>query len=480
MKKITECFEKKAYPEKVMQFGEGNFIRAFVDWMIDDMNKAGSFNGSVVVVQPRKKDRVKVLNEQEGLFTLFLNGIKNGEVVSEHSIISSISRGINTYENYDGFLNVAENQDLRFITSNTTEAGIVYEENDRLEDRPQSSFPGKLTAFLHHRYQYFSGDTTKGLIFMPCELIDENGVKLKEIILALAKGWNLEEGFIEWIEKANTFCNTLVDRIVPGYPRDKIEEITKKLGYEDKLVVEGEHFHLWVIEGPGWIKDEFPAHKAGLNVLFVDDLTPYRTSKVRILNGAHTAMVPVAYLYGKETVKDAVEDPVVGRFIKEAISDEIIPTLEQSREELQNFAEAVMDRFKNPFMKHYLMSISLNAMSKFKTRVLPSIFRYQEINQKLPRRLVFSLAALIAFYKGERAGEQIDVKDDAEILALYKGLWSAYDGTRQSLELIVKEVLGYEKIWEMNLNNIHGLHEQVTDDLEIILDKGMVEALRKG
>lgn len=478
MKKINECFKKKIYTEKILQFGEGNFIRSFVDWIVDEMNEANYFNGSVVVILPRNNDKVKVLNEQNGLFTLYLNGIKSGEAISEHSIISSISRGINTYTDYDEFLKVAENPELRFITSNTTEAGIVYEENDRLEDRPQSSFPGKLTAFLYHRYQAFNGDKEKGFVFLPCELIDKNGEKLKEIIIKLSRVWNLEEGFIEWINEANTFCNTLVDRIVPGYPKDKIEDITKELGYEDKLLVEGEQFHLWVIEGPQWVKEEFPADKAELNVLFVDDLTPYRTRKVRILNGAHTAMVPVSYLYGKDTVKEAVEDEVLGKFIQDAIYDEIIPTLELSKKELHDFAKAVLDRFKNPFIKHYLMSISLNSMSKFKTRVLPSILQYQRINNTLPKRLVFSFAALIAFYKGDRDGEKIDLKDDEDILALYNNLWSNYDGTRQGLKDIVEEVLGYVKTWEMDLNKVEGLSQQVIDYLEVILEKGMKEAVQ--
>lgn len=478
MNKIDECYKKKLYTEKMMQFGEGNFMRAFVDWIIDEMNKTDNFDGSVVVIQPRNSDRIKVLNEQNGLFTLYLNGIKNGEAISEHSVINSISRGINTYSDYDEFLKVAENPELRFITSNTTEAGIVYEEKDRLEDRPQNSFPGKLTAFLYHRYQIFNGNLERGFIFLPCELIDKNGEKLKEIILKLAKLWNLEEGFIEWINEANTFCNTLVDRIVPGYPKDKIEEITKELGYEDKLLVEGEQFHLWVIEGPQWVKEEFPADKAGLNVLFVDDLTPYRTRKVRILNGAHTSMVPVSYLYGKDTVREAVEDTFLGKFIQDTIYDEIIPTLELSKKELQDFTKAVLDRFKNPFIKHYLMSISLNSISKFKTRVLPSILQYQKINNRLPNRLVFSLAALIAFYRGEREGEGIDLKDDEYTLTLFQNLWASYDKTRKSLERIVEEILGYEKSWDMDLNKIDGLSQQVTDYLEVILEKGMKEAVR--
>lgn len=478
MRKINECFEKKNYTEKVLQFGEGNFIRAFVDWIIDEMNNAGYFNGSAVVIQPRKNEKIRILNEQNGLFTLYLNGIKNKEVISKPSIISSISRGINTYSDYDEFLKAAENPELRFITSNTTEAGIVYEEKDSLEDRPQSSFPGKLTAFLYHRYLVFGGNMDRGCIFLPCELIDNNGKKLKEIILKLAVLWNLDEGFIKWINEANTFCNTLVDRIVPGYPIDKKEEITKELGYEDKLMVEGEQFHLWVIEGPQWVKGEFPADKAGLNVLFVDDLTPYRERKVRILNGAHTSMVPVSYLYGKDTVKEAVEDDVLGKFIRDTIYDEIIPTLKLSNDELTDFADAVLDRFNNPFIKHYLMSISLNSMSKFKTRVLPSILEYQKINNRLPLRLLFSLASLIVFYKGERDGVRIDLNDDEDILTLFESLWSEYDGTIQELNSMIKKVLGYDKIWGMDLNIIDGLHKQVADYMEVILQKGMKEAVQ--
>lgn len=473
------CKNYKKYPEKILQFGEGNFIRSFVDWMVDDMNCKGLFNGSAVVIQPRKRDRVTVLNNQDGLFTLYLNGIKDGEAKSTHKIINAISRGINTYTDYDEFLKVAENPELRIITSNTTEAGIAFDEDDELTDRPQTSFPGKLTAFLYHRYKSFDGDNNKGFIILPCELIDKNGQKLKEIILKYAEKWHLDKGFIDWINNANTFCNTLVDRIVPGYPKDKIDKITEELGYEDALVAEGEVFHLWVIEGPKWIKDEFPVDKAGLNVLVVDDMTPYRTRKVRILNGAHTSMVPVGYLYGLETVKEAVEDEVMGKFVKKAIFEDIIPTLDLSEKELTDFANDVLDRFKNPYIKHRLISISLNSMSKYKTRVLPSVLKYKEIKGALPNRLVFSLAALIRFYKGEINGEHIDLSDNEDILQLYKGLWENYDGTKEYLEKIVEEVLAYEKNWDMDLNNVDGLKEMVLEYLVDIEKKGITEAVKE-
>ncbi|WP_383150855.1 tagaturonate reductase, partial [Streptomyces sp. NPDC056697] len=334
------------------------------------------FNGSVVIVQPLGQGLVEKLNDQTGLYTLYLQGVKNGKAVKEHTVISAVNRGLNLYTQYEEFTKLAENPELRFIFSNTTEAGIAFNENDRLEDRPQSSFPAKLTAFLYYRYQAFHGDNDKGFIIIPCELIDRNGEKLKKIVLQYAALWKLEDQFVNWIKEANTFCCSLVDRIVPGYPRDNIDEITQELGYKDDLVVVGEQFHLWVIEGPQWIRDEFPAHKAGLNTLFVDDMTPYRTRKVRILNGAHTALTPVSYLYGLNTVAESVEHEVIGQFVKELIYDEIIPTLDLSLEELQSFAHAVLERFQNPFIQHFLLSISLNSMSKFKTRDLPSLLEY--------------------------------------------------------------------------------------------------------
>ncbi|SDK05921.1 tagaturonate reductase [Natronincola ferrireducens] len=471
--------EYKSYPEKIIQFGEGNFLRAFVDWKIDKMNKEIGFNSGVVVVQPLDNGLVNKLNQQDGLYTLYLNGIKNGEVVTEHSIINCIARGVNTYTDYDEYLKIAENPELRFVISNTTEAGIAYNEEDKLEDRPQMSFPGKLAALLYHRYKTFNGDRSKGLIFIPCELIDKNGENLKAILLKLADQWKLEEDFKAWLHEANTFCNSLVDRIVPGYPKGKIQKICQELGYEDDLVVEGEQFHLWVIEGPAWVKDEFPAHKAGLNVLFVEDMTPYRIRKVRILNGVHTSMVPVAYLYGLNTVRESVEDPVVGKFVLEAVFQEIIPTLDLSMEELEKFAHDVLDRFRNPFIKHELMSIALNSMSKFETRVLPSLLEYKNRRGSLPKRLVFSLAALIAFYKGKRNNENIHLADDLEVLNQYKELWGDYDGSEDYLVYIVKTILSNEKIWKMNLNEVEGLTSAVTKYLIVIEKEGIKAAIEK-
>ncbi|MED4227880.1 tagaturonate reductase [Neobacillus cucumis] len=482
MQKLTKETWKdyKEYPEKVIQFGEGNFLRAFADWIIDKMNKETNFNGSVVVVQPREHGTtIHKLNEQDGLFTLYLQGIKNKQAVREYSVINCISRGINTYTDYSQYLELAENPELRFIISNTTEAGIYFEENDKLEDQPQKSYPGRLTALLYQRFKVFEGDTNKGFIIIPCELIDRNGEKLKEIVLQHAALWNLEEEFVNWINVANTFCCSLVDRIVTGFPRDTINEITEELGYQDDLVVVGEQYHSWVIEGPEWIKEEFPTDKAGLDVKFVSDMSPYRSRKVRILNGAHSAMNPVAYLYGLDTVGEAVTNEVTKNFVEELIYREIIPVIDMPEEELKLFAEAVLERFMNPFVNHYLSSIALNSMSKFKTRDLPSLLEYYDKRMELPKKLTFSLSALICYYKGKRGEEEIQLKDDQDILDLYKSLWQNYDGTESGLKQLVISVLAYEKVWGINLNNVPMLTEAVTKYLLKIENLGMKEAIKE-
>ena len=469
---------KQVYPEKVLQFGEGNFMRAFVDWKIDLLNQKTDFNGSVVVVQPIEHGLVNRLNEQDGLYTLYLQGIKNGEAIKEHSVIQSISRGLDLMTDYDEYLKVAENPELRFIFSNTTEAGIAYDESDQLTDKPQKTFPGKLTAFLYHRYQTFQGDPNKGFILIPCELIEQNGQKLKEIVLRYAEQWDLGADFINWIHEGNTFCNSLVDRIVPGYPKDTIEEITEELGYRDELVVVGEQYHLWVIEGPEWIQDEFPVDQTGLNVLFVEDLTPYRTMKVRILNGAHTAMTPVAYLYGLETVREAIEHDVTGQFVNDLIEQEIIPILDLPSDETKKFANDVIERFLNPFVKHYLMDISLNSISKYQTRNLPSLLDYVNQKHALPKRIVFSLAALLLFYEGRRGEEIIQISDDEHILECFQKQWSTYDGSKESIMNIVTNILDKQTYWGQNLNEVPGLRDLVADYLFEIKTKGIQNAIK--
>ena len=475
-KNTVAAFEQ--YPEKVLQFGEGNFLRCFVDWMFHELNKKADFKGSIVVVQPIENGMVDMLNEQDCLYTLYLRGLQNGKVENYHETISVISRGLNPYTQFSEYLKTAENPEMRFVISNTTEAGIAYKAEDKATDTPPSSYPAKLTVWLHHRYKTFNGDASKGMHIIPCELIDKNAYYLKKYILQLAADWKLEEGFTAWLESACTFNNTLVDRIVPGYPKDRIEEITAELGYEDKQVVEGEPFHLWVIEAGEALEKELPFPSIGLNVLYTKDVSPYKVRKVRILNGVHTALVPVAYLYGIDTVRESMEDAVVGKFIKDALFEEIIPTLDLPVQELQDFAAAVLERFSNPFIKHLLMSISLNSWAKFETRVLPSILEYIKRKNAVPKHLSFSLAATIAFYKGERNGEAIALKDDADLLELLQNAWSKFDGSDASVKAVVTTVLAYEKNWKLDLNTVAGLTDAVTAHLVNIQKLGMKEAIK--
>ncbi|WP_394903077.1 tagaturonate reductase [Clostridium butyricum] len=479
MKLNRESYKNhKSYPVKVIQFGEGNFLRAFVDWQIDKMNKEADFNGSVAVVQPLEGGLIHMLNEQDCLYTLYLQGIQNGKATKTHTVIDCIDRAVDPYKDYNKYLELAEIPSVRFIISNTTEAGIVFENDDKLESGCQKGYPSKLTALLYHRFKTFNGALDKGLNIIPCELIDRNGEKLKEIVLKYAEIWNLGDEFITWINIANTFFCSLVDRIVPGYPRDTIEEVRAELGYDDNLVDVGEVFHLWVIEGPQCLKEELPIEKAGLNVKVVDDMTPYRTRKVRILNGPHTAMVPVAYLYGLDTVGETVDHEIMGQYVRELIFDEIVPTLDLPHDELVQFGNDIIERFQNPYVKHYLMSIALNSMSKYKTRDLPSLTEYLKRKGELPRKLVFSLAALIEFYKGKRGNEDIKLADDEHILELYKNLWSECDGSESGLKTLVTKVLAYDRNWGMDLNEIEGLTQAVTDNLILIEKAGMKEAVK--
>lgn len=464
-------------PEKILQFGEGNFLRCFVDWMFHELNKSGKFNGSVVAVQPIANGMANMLNAQDGLYTIYLRGLKNGKPESTHETVDVISRAINPYEDFDAYLKTAEQPEMRYIISNTTEAGIAYDDSDLPTLTPPSSYPAKLTVWLNHRYKTFNGDASKGVHIIPCELIEKNADNLKRIVLQLADRWALGEDFVQWLNTACTFSNTLVDRIVPGYPRERIAEITEELGFEDKQVVEGEHFHLWVIEAPESLQQELPFPSIGLDVKYVEDMAPYRTRKVRILNGAHTTLVPVAYLYGLDTVRESVEHPVVGKFIKEAIFEEIIPTLDLSKEELEQFANDVIDRFRNPYIKHLLMSISLNSWSKFETRVLPSLLEYKNRKGSIPQKLSFALAATIAFYRGKRGEEAISLNDDLVLLELLKAAWAKYDGTDESIESVVVEVLGFEKNWKMDLNKVEGLTTAVTKHLVNIVNSGMQKAV---
>ena len=382
--------------ETVIQFGEGNFLRGFFDWFLDGLNKKGLYDGKAVIIQPRAGGKIAPLNEQGCKYNLYLRGIVNREIKEEHSFIESVSRGVDPYKNYQEYIDLAKNPDFRFIVSNTTEAGIEFDENCKFNDTPCKSFPGKLTQLLYARYK----NGLNGFIVLPCELIDNNGDELKKCVLKYAELWSLDAEFVKWVNEENIFANTLVDRIVTGYPTDE----TAKFHPDDKFLDTGEIFHLWVIEGD--FENELPLKKAGYNVVWTGDATPYKKIKVRILNGAHTSMVAGALLSGVETVGECMENATVSAFLNKAMNEEILKAIGDN-EESRAFAEAVFDRFKNPFIKHQLRSIALNSVSKFSVRVLPTILEYKEQNGVYPKALSMSLAYLIYFYKN-------DVPDDAE------------------------------------------------------------------
>ena len=388
--------------ERIIQFGEGGFLRGFVDYFFQKLNDKGLFEGSVVVVQPIKTGMCDILKEQNCEYNLFLRGVDNGKVVDEHTHIDIISRCINPYEDYESYLNLAKNPDFRFIVSNTTEAGIVYEDDNKLTDSPANSFPAKLTALLYERFR----ERLSGFIILSCELIDHNGDELLKCCKQYANRWELGEEFVKWLERENSFCSTLVDRIVTGFPRDEHKALEERIGQKDNMMDTAEIFHLWVIQGDH--EDELPLQRAGFNVVWTDNVDPYKKRKVRILNGAHTSMVLAARMYGLETVGECMKDEKVVSILKKAVFEEIIPAIGDT-EDNRNFGNAVFERFANPFIRHQLLSIALNSVSKFRARVLPTILEFKEQTGRYPNILSFSLAALIAFYKTDEANDSEEI-----------------------------------------------------------------------
>lgn len=480
---------KSVAPERIIQFGEGNFLRAFVDWIIWNMDAKTNFNGSVVVVQPIDRGMVDWLNGQDCLYHVNLQGRLNGEAVNSLERIDVISRALNPYSQNAAFMALADQPEIRFVISNTTEAGITFDPACKFTDAPASSYPGKLVQLLYRRYKTFNGDPKKGLILMPCELIFLNGHHLKECIYQYIELWKEDlgadyAGFKEWFTKYNYVCATLVDRIVPGFPRKDIAAIQEKVGYADNLVVQAEIFHLWVIEKPenmsiDELRVEFPAEKAGLHVLIAESEKPYHERKVTLLNGPHTVLSPVAYLSGINIVRDACNDPVIGKYIHKVQFEELMETLNLPMDELRQFASDVLERFNNPYVDHQVTSIMLNSFPKFETRDLPGLKTYLERKGQLPKGLVLGLAAIITYYKGgTRAdGAPIQPNDAQEIMDLLTQLWATGD-TRK----VAEGVLGAtDIIWKeskQNLNEIPGLTDMVEGFLNDIQSKGMVETVK--
>ncbi|WP_209328927.1 tagaturonate reductase [Lunatimonas salinarum] len=451
-------------PIKILQFGTGNFLRGFTDWMVDLMNEKVGFNAAIQLVQVHGKRPATDIADQEGLYHVITRGFQQGQTIDESRLVTCVHGATNPYLDYAGFLALGLNPDLTWIVSNTTEAGIFVDKSDKNPEQTPNSFPGKLTALLYHRFSANHDLMTPDLHILPCELIEGNGEKLKSCVLEYAALWKLPETFTAWHEECVHYYNTLVDRIVPGYPTDEAAEIQKRLGFQDELMVVAEPFHFWAIEGPESLKEIFPAEKTGLNVLIVPDLTPYRTRKVRILNGAHTTFAPLAYLQGLRIVKEAVDDPTMGAFLKSALYEEIIPSMDRSPEELIPFAEAVMDRFKNPFIRHQLSAIALNSISKFRVRVLPSLLGYIRKKESLPPLLTRSLAALLVFYRGRYKGQQLPVNDTEEVMKYFSDAWRSDDAYE-----VVPEALARISFWGQDLNQYPGLSDVVIREVKALL-----------
>ena len=482
-----ETLEKAGYtgyllknaPERVLQFGEGNFLRAFADYWFDMANEKAGWNGKCVLVQPIAQGLTQLINRQEGLYTLYLRGRQNGEKVDEKRVISSVSRCLNPYEkqDYDAMMDVAAGEALEYIVSNTTEAGIVYDPSCRLEDCPPASFPAKLTQVLLHRWR--AG--RPGVVVLSCELIDNNGKELLRCVNQYIKQWGLEEGFARWVNGDCTFCSTLVDRIVPGRIRDAAEaaRLEDENGYRDALIDVGEVFGVWNIEGPEWLAEKLPFRAAGLNCPVVPDVTPYKKRKVRILNGAHTGFVLGAYLAGYDIVRDCMQDDVILGFMNRMLHEEVIPTLPLDRQDLEAFAAAVQDRFNNPFINHELMSITLNSTSKWRARNMPSLLEYAQTAGKLPPCLAMSFAAYIAFYSSDiqalteqglvcrrPKGNEYTVSDDRWVLEFY------YSRRGVSDETLVHDVMTNEKMWGQDLTLVPGFEQAAAENLRRIRTEG--------
>ncbi len=454
-------------PEKVLMFGEGNFLRAFACFIIEKLNENG-YGGAVTALQGVENGLCDIINKQDGLYTVIERGVEKGKVTERFNLISCLKSCINPYADYGAYIERAKNPDLEVIISNTTEFGICYSDGEGKGKKVHNNYPAKLTHLLYERYKHFKGDYGKGLIILPCELIDKNGEKLKELVLRYSAEWELEHGFITWLNTANTFANTLVDRIVSGYPKNEADVICGKLGYNDSLLDVCEPFLLWVIEADKKVLKKIPFDKCGLDIVVTDDLTPYRTRKVRILNGAHTMSVLAGHLCGFETVEQLVKDQTFNKYITKGIFEEIIPSFKGDK--LREYAYDVIERFKNPYLNHKLLSISLNSISKFKTRVLPSIKDYIDLYGKAPRVLSFSFAALIKFY-AEGIGKFVnDEKQyiDEIIQAAEKGKGKA-----------VNAVLGNKMLWGEDLTNIKYLEDEVTRCYNLINGKGIENAVKE-
>ena len=475
MKKLSkQTVNKPELPVKILQFGEGNFLRAFVDWMIDKANNAGIMNHGIVAVQPIAQGMAGMLREQDCMYHVYLEGIKDKKPVKEISLVKSIVDALNPYDEYEKYKELFLSPELEMIVSNTTEAGIRYEEGDDLTVCPPKSYPAKMTALLYQRFQKFNGAADKGLLIICCELIEDNGSTLREYVLKYAEYNNLSADFINWVKTSCHFYDTLVDRIVPGFPRETINEIKEEIGFDDNLVVKGEYFHVWAIGGDPVIKEKLPLDKAGLNVLFMDDIRPFRAKKVRILNGAHTAMVQVAMQMGCETVMDAFNTPLVEKYINTMVDSEVLPGIGEDMTELRVFSAKILERFYNPYIKHYLKDISLNSLSKWEARDYPTVCDNSAKLGKLAKLTTFSFAALLVLYSGKSEAKNFTPNDTPEFVEFIQKTYDA-----NNIEGWVNGIVNNKQIWKENFSSVPGFIEAVSTDVNLILNKGMKSALEE-
>jgi tagaturonate reductase len=474
-----EFFASEPFPEKIVQFGTGAFLRGFFDFFVDEANRRGEFSGCIVAVSSTGSSRDAQLNAQDGLFTLAIQGIEEGRATQRSQLVSSVTRAISAGEEWGSVLALARDPELRLVVSNTTEVGIVLDEEDRFDADPPRSFPGKLTRFLYERASHFGFDVTRGLIVLPCELIEDNGTALRGIVLELAHRWRLDPKFEGWLESAVTFCNTLVDRIVPGPPsRDDAARLEASLGYRDALLTMCETYALFAIEG-----DEALRSRLGFandpRIVVAPDIRPYRERKVRVLNGGHTISVPIALLAGLETVREAVEDERVGRFMRRAILDEIVPSLDAA--DADTFARDVLARFANPYIRHALIDITLHQTTKLRVRVVPSIVGYHQRTGRVPGALAFGFAGYLAFMRGEVLAERraagLPVREDSEGDRV-RAAWAGTDiSSDASLEAFVARLGADVTLWGTDLAALDGFIPLVADNLGRILRHGMSAAL---
>lgn len=435
--------EKTDRPIRILQFGEGNFLRAFVDWQIDVANKAGVMDMGVAVCQPILDPEHKVLgmidrlHTQDNMYHVYLEGIDNKTPKKDIRLVQCIMDSFNPYIDYATYEKYILSPDVRFVISNTTEAGIRYEEGDDLAAKPPKSFPAKMTALLHRRFEHFKGDSTKGLIIICCELIEDNGSTLHDYVLRHARHNNLSDEFVSWVENSCYFCDTLVDRIVPGFPHDTIDTIKEEIGYNDNLVVKGELYHLWAIGGNGYkiLQQEFPLDKAGLHVLFINSIKQFRDKKVRILNGSHTGMVPISLQMGCETVMDAFNTPSIETFVNGMVEKEVLPVIDEPIDELLNFAEGILERFYNPYIKHMLETISLNSISKWEARNYPTAKDNWTKKGEIAKHTCFTFAALLTLYSGKSGFKP---SDTPEFVAFIQNAWGERN-VEERVTKIIKE-----------------------------------------